>query len=276
MVVAADKDPAWQSGDELESEVARHVRERSSGTLFVRTADNHWGCFVFSAGAIVSVMCRGVRGTKSLVHLRKISQCTYRFDTNALLGEDAGDLPSTEEILEQLGGGDIETLQRPIGLSAAELKQTVSTAAVSVLGPMGALVCDEQFARAGMLSGMEDVEQLLRAIAREIDDPDEAKAFRDEVIAAATPRGGSTSGQRAAVAEGSAEYNTLRNVLESEAAEFLGPMGPVLCEEYFLRFAIDNNIFDIGAIVNALADEIDDVQLSDQFRNRIAERLEPK
>ncbi|MDH3714842.1 MAG: hypothetical protein OET44_13450 [Gammaproteobacteria bacterium] len=276
MVVAADTDPAWQSGDELESEVARHVRERDSGTLFVRTADNHWGCFVFSEGSIVSLMCRGVRGTKSLVHLRKIAQCTYRFDAGALLGEDVVDLPSTEEILEQLGGGDIETLRRPIGLSAAELKRTVSTAAVAILGPMGALVCDEQFARAGMLAGMEDVEQLLRAIGHEIDDPDEAKAFRDEVIAAATPRGGSTSGQRAAVTEGSAEYNKIRNVLEAEAAEFLGPMGPVLCEEYFLKYAVDNNIFDIGSIINALADEIDDVRLSDQFRNRIAERLEPQ
>ena len=148
MVVAADTDPSWQSGDELESEVGRHVRERSSGTLFLRTADNHWGCFVFNEGRIVSVMCRGVRGTKSLEHLRRIAQCTYRFDAGAQLGEDAGDLPSTEEILKQLGGGTIETLHRPIGLSAAELKQTVSNAAVAALGPIGTLVCDEQFARA--------------------------------------------------------------------------------------------------------------------------------
>jgi len=276
MVVAAGTDTAWQSGNELENEVARHVRDRSSGTLFVRTADNHWGCFVFHEGRIVSVMCRGVRGAKSLVHLRKITRCTYRFEADALLGEDAGDLPSTEEILEQLGGGAIEMVQRPIGLSAAELKQSVSNAAVAILGPMGTLVCDEQFARAGMLAGMEDVERLVRAIAREMDDPDEAKAFRDEVIAAATPHGGSTTGQRAAVAEGSAEYNSLRNVLETESAEFLGPMGPVLCEEYFHKYSIDHNIVDLGPIINALADEIDDVQLSDQFRSRLAERLEPK
>ena len=64
-------------------------------------------------------------------------------------------------------------------------------------------------------------------------------------------------------------------MLESEAAEFLGPMGPVLCEEYFHKYSKDNNVFDVGMIINALADEIDDVELSDQFRNRIAERHEP-
>ncbi len=276
MVVATETDPTWQSGDELEREVALHVRQRSTGTLFVRTVDNHWGCFVFRHGDIVSVMCRGVRGIKGLLHLRSISQCTYRFDAEALLGEDVGDLPTTEEILEQLGGGAIETLQRPIGLSAAELKKTVIDAAVAILGPIGALVSEEQFARAGMLSGMDDVEQLLRAVAREIDDPDEAQAFREQVMVSATPRSGTTSGTRTAIPEGSAEYNKLRNVLESEAAEFLGPMGPLLCAEYFEKHSVGDNVTDIGMIINALADEIDDVKLSDQFRNRIAERLEPK
>ena len=96
------------------------------------------------------------------------------------------------------------------------------------------------------------------------------------MITAATPRSGTTSGQRAAIAEGSAEYHKIRNVLEAESADFLGPMGPELCDEYFEKYSIDNNLSDVGMIINALADEIDDVRLSDKFRNRIAERLEPK
>ncbi len=53
-------------------------------------------------------------------------------------------------------------------------------------------------------------------------------------------------------------------------------MGPMLCAEYFERYSVGDNVADVSLVINALADEIDDVHLSDQFRSRIAERLEPK
>lgn len=274
MMAAADKNTSWQTSNQLERAVARHVDERSTGTLFVRTSDNHWGCFVFEQGEIVSLMCRGVRGARSLRHLRNINECTYRFDGDALLGEDAGDLPSTAEILTQLRGGEdpgaVES--GPIPLSATELKQTVCRAAVQFLGPVGELVCEEEFARAGMLAGIDDVDQLVRRVAREIDDPEESRQFREQVLAAVSQRGAAT-GPHEGLKEGSPEYNKLRDVIESEAAEALGPMGPVLCEDFFRRYSYGRNVVDVAQIIDALVEEVEDPEQGERFRQRVAARL---
>ncbi len=257
----------------MAAEVARHVREGSTGTLFVRSSDNHWGCFVFDNGSIVSLMCRGVRGVRSIRHLRDIGECTFRFDPEAILGEDIGDLPDTREILQQLSGFDDDTPQRAISLSAAQLKQTVCDAAVLILGPVGEILCEEEFARAGIISGMDDLDRLVRRVAREIDDPVQAREFRDSVLGAASSTAGSTTGGRKGLARGSAEYNRIREAIELEASEFLGPVGPMLCEDFFRRYSAGNNVVDVAAVIDSLADEIDDKRLAERFRTRIAERL---
>lgn len=367
--MAATRDNDWRNSDELLDEINRLVEAGSTGTLFVRTADDHLGCVVFASGEIVSVMFRGVRGMRGIEYVRAFNQSTFHFDENALLWEDPGDLPDTQDILRRLreqsvfsdagraddagtsgkashewsalgdwnaadesdsagtesradkddepaSPGPVESeiaptvartpppkptivkpppvrertaigspavlskrnvgaspRQAPIALSASELKRTICDTAVSIMGPVGHIICDEAFARAGILGGMDDLENLLLRITSEIDDETDARDFRNKVLTKATPREGATTAPRTGVAAGSAEYNKLREVIESEAIEFLGPLASVLCDEYFRKYSAGNNVVDIGQVINSLVDEIGNPQRSDQFRERIAQRL---
>jgi len=361
--LAATSDNDWRKSDQLVHEIIRLVEAGSTGTLFVRTADDHLGCVVFASGEIVSVMFRGVRGMQGIEYVRAFNQSTFRFDENALLWEDPGDLPDTREILRKLSESSAEpplepplsessaepplepplsewstqplplpslsepnaqrplepsvrtaaaqpppepsfsvpTLQPPpqpsfsrpapraparfggpkaqplaqtsIALSATELKRTVCEAAMGIMGPLGRIICEEEFARAGILRGVDDLERLLRRVAAEIDDATEARDFCNAVLTKATPREGATTGPRVGVREGTPEYRQLREVIESEAVEFLGPLAAFLCDEYFRKFSTNNRRVDIGQVLNSLVDEIGDLQRAQEFRERIAQRL---
>jgi len=375
--LAATSDNNWQKSDQLVLEIHRLVRTGATGTLFVRTADDHLGCVVFASGEIVSVMFRGVRGMQGIEYVRSFNESTFRFDDSALLWEDPGDLPDTQEILRKLSEGSTkappsappasnewstqplpQTVTEPpapastppparrapeptfstpaaspahdpsfstppvrpvpdqpsfstpaarpnpleqsfsvpppaqfppqpsfnqqktrparqvsIALSATELKRTVCETAMSIMGPLGKMICEEEFARAGILRGVDDLERLLRRVAAEIDDESEAREFLNIVMAKATPREGPSSGQRAGLREGTPEYRKLRDVVESEAVEFLGPLAAFLCDEYFRKYSMNNKRVDVGMVINSLVDEIGDLERAHEFRERIAQRL---
>jgi len=287
MATVVNEDQVWLSSYELHREVVRLVEEGRSGTLFIRTRDDHWGCFVFEKGAIVSLMCRGVRGSKCLKYLREISSCTFRFDADAMLGNDGAYLPGTRiiiaELWEQLTpdsqgtGAEPATdfPQYPVALTAADLKQAILGIAVDLLGPMGEIVCEERFADYGMVSGMEDVRELATKIALEFDDLEEANEFQRRVMeAAGTKSQGSGAGETAESPYGTnLDYSNFRHVLESEAAEFLGPMALELCAEYFGKFAANRHIADATLIIDSLAENFGDASLAEQFRVRVASRL---
>ncbi len=359
--MAATSDNNWQKSDQLVLEIHRLVRTGATGTLFVRTADDHLGCVVFASGEIVSVMFRGVRGMQGIEYVRSFNESTFRFDESALLWEDPGDLPDTHEILRKLSEGAAKpppssqaastewstqplpqtvvepasessnstpavqrapepsfstppvrpaaeppsfstpaaqprslepplsaqfppqpsfnqqkpkpTRQQSIALSATELKRTVCEVAMSIMGPLGKMICEEEFARAGVLRGVDDLERLLRRVAAEFDVEWEAREFLNTVLAKATPREGGTSGQRGGVREGTPEYRKMRDVVESEAVEFLGPLAAFLCDEYFRKYSTNSKRVDVGMVINSLVDEIGDLERAHEFRERIAQRL---
>lgn len=271
------KEGAWQSFDKLIAEVREHLNARNSGSLCIRSADNHWACIVVDEGRIAGLMCRGARGIRSIKHFQNIKHCTFRFDAGAVLATDSGDLPGTEDILRQLEGEASVEEHRPIGLSVHDLQQVVRDAASELLGPMGEIVCDEEFARARILGQVDDVEQLVRGISREISDPEEAHAFRERVMTGLSGSGISTMGTAPVAPQNVTpipEINRVRDLITAEAAEFLGPVGPVLAERYFREYSGGRSVADLALIVTSLMDDIGDNEQGRVFKERIEQCLQ--
>ena len=99
-------DNARRSNELLVQELERLVSAGATGTLFVRTPDDHLGCVVVANGEIVSVTIRGSRGVKGVDYLRSVGHSNFHFDEGTLLWEDPGDLPDTQGILRMLENAD--------------------------------------------------------------------------------------------------------------------------------------------------------------------------
>ena len=99
-----------------------------------------------------------------------------------------------------------------------------------------------------------------------------AREFRNTVLLKATKRNTGT-GPRGGLREGTAEYQKVREAIESEAVEYLGPLASVLCEEYFSRYSAGGRLIDIAKVINSLVDDIGDLRRGEEFRDRVAQRL---
>lgn len=94
---------------ELISELARLVDEGATGTLFVRTADEHTARFAFHHGRIVGLAYRVTRGIAAVPHLRKISGASLQFTPDVVFTVgDEESLPATPQLLGLLGGTPVD------------------------------------------------------------------------------------------------------------------------------------------------------------------------
>ena len=54
----------------------------ATGTVFLTTDANHWGCFGFEGGTIVTVRCRGAKGARAIKHIAAAGAFTARFEAS--------------------------------------------------------------------------------------------------------------------------------------------------------------------------------------------------
>ena len=182
------------------------VKNKSSGTLFIRTNCNHSITFVMENGRIISVLFGPRKGDKAIAKIREITGGSYRFDRNNI-GSIPQDLPSTEEILAKLSLArerpkqaplatdssllsDSSSLSDPSSLSDSsslsesdralvcyQLKEVLTT----YLGPIAEIVlsdamCDtEQFC-----STSEQAKLFVNQLAEDIEDPAMSVQFRSQ------------------------------------------------------------------------------------------------
>lgn len=186
------EDRGLKSLADLVEELTQLIHAASTGSVMVRSMDNHWACLVLEQGKIISVMHRGVRGAKGLAALLNLGPCSFHFQADKVLGRDApGELPETRDILLQLMGSlpSEERGEEPVNLRIHELRGLVLERAIETLGPIAEVICEEQFADAGIIGSMQDLDRLLRCIARDIDNREQAEQFREAVMTAVTRQG---------------------------------------------------------------------------------------
>ncbi|MEM7404234.1 MAG: hypothetical protein AAF458_03030 [Pseudomonadota bacterium] len=195
-------DQDFISLDALSQVLRRHLGQGDTGTLFIKTAENHWGCFGLRNGLIVSVMCRGVKDAKAMQHIQVTSAVTVRFDGSQVTGETpGGPALSNDQIFAGLAGLPVDapvagmaaapaaapapapTAPVAAGPSPADARRIIDilkAEAADALGPIGPLICEDLVAGRSMTP--EDIQQILGQLARDIGDADAARTFQVRVL----------------------------------------------------------------------------------------------
>ena len=214
MAAERDHDADLRPRDQLIAELRSLCAGKRSGTLFIITLENHPAQVVLRDGEIVGVSYRLTRGPEALAPLTVFSAARYRFQGESVLVADPR-LPPTADILARLNVESRPAADGPqlasrsdaspradarptadasppgdmgagpgLGLESetvGRLRPLIERELAEFLGPMAAVICDEQLAgRTGL--GPQEVAKLVDAIAREIEDPAKAAQFTQRVL----------------------------------------------------------------------------------------------
>lgn len=166
--------------DALIVELRRLNAERRTGVLFIATADNHSGQLALQDGLIVAVRFRRQVGLEAARELRAIRTVRYTFTRDLAAAVDPRLSPSAAwSVVTEAHGGN--------GHDDGHGVRTILTAALTeYLGPMAAIVVRDQLRDAE--SAGRDAADVVDALARGVDDPAAAAAFRQQATAALAAR----------------------------------------------------------------------------------------
>jgi hypothetical protein len=178
---------------EVLRELRMLVQKKMSGYFFIATENNQSSTILLRNGQVDEVTFSRYRSDEAVKHLANVSAARARFQPGAI-GASARKTQLGEAALQWLLGGfenDAGMRQRvavssannaaPI-LDPAARRETVEKVALSYLGPIAALLCDEAF------SHSNDMEQILQQIGSNLATPEEFQRFMQEARAALAGR----------------------------------------------------------------------------------------
>jgi hypothetical protein len=169
--------------DELIGELKRLNADRRSGVLFLATGDNESGQLALRDGLIVAIRFRRKTGLEAAYDLRKVRTVRFTFTR---------DLPDTPDPLHPVSSSTVwaaltdATEPSPAVAEAGVVRNILITALTEYLGPMAAVVVRDQLRDAERTG--RDAAEVVEALAKGIDDPAGAIAFRENVTAALVAR----------------------------------------------------------------------------------------
>ncbi len=171
----------YMPSSEIALEIGRLSDQKTSGTVFIATRDNHIAQIMLDRGDIVFIFFAGKRGQDALNLLTKIHEGRFRFQEGGVVSRGMP-LPPAREILLALSSGpglapsSAEAAPAPEGkgLSAAQ-KTLLESCLADCIGPMAAIICEDHFSSAGSFQAAVD------ALATEIPSPGQARKFREMV-----------------------------------------------------------------------------------------------
>ena len=178
--------------DALSEVLRKHLGQRDTGTLFIKTAENHWGCFGLRDGLIVSVMCRGMKDARAMQHIQNTESVSARFDASQVTGESSrGPQLTSDQIFAGLAGlpTDMPGFSVPMaraaptarsGVDVGRIVAIIKNESAEALGPIGPLICDDLIAGRAMTP--EDIQHVLGQLARDIGDSEAGRAFQMRVL----------------------------------------------------------------------------------------------
>jgi hypothetical protein len=169
-------------------ELGALVHKRVSGYFFIATESNQSSTILLRNGHVDEVTFSRYRSDEAVRQLALVSAARARFQPGNI-DASAKRTPLGEAALQWLLGGfekDVAA-QAPIIVASAPAapassdpearRKVVEHVALTYLGPIATLLCDEAF------SSSDDMEQVLRDIASNLATPEESQRFMDEARA---------------------------------------------------------------------------------------------
>ena len=83
-------------------ELRQLSRDGESGTLFIRTGDNHSARITLDEGDIVASAYTSKKGCEAMKKIKLIASCSFSFNEGLLLDRPSKDLPDTGRIFSFL------------------------------------------------------------------------------------------------------------------------------------------------------------------------------
>lgn len=170
---------------ELINELRRYCLEKRTGSVMIVTPENQLVRFLLADGQIQSVTIAAKQGRAALPLVKDIKAGRLRFsDAKGGLQPDPS-LPSTQEILLELGGNAAPVAARPSQSVDNDripaILRAIEDELVEVLGPMAGIVWAERLVSVDDITRPGAINKLADDLATEIDDPQKAKRFKDQV-----------------------------------------------------------------------------------------------
>jgi hypothetical protein len=177
---------------EVLRELGALVQKKVSGYFFIATESNHSSTILLRNGHVDEVTFSRYRSDEAVRQLALVSAARARFQPGTI-GASASRKPLGEAALQWLLGGfekDAVMRQRPAVpaersestaprvMDAAARREAVEHVALSYLGPIAALLCDEAFA------GSNDMDKVLETLASNLSSPEEIERFMKEARSA--------------------------------------------------------------------------------------------
>ncbi|HTC26097.1 hypothetical protein [Dyella sp.] len=177
---------------EVLRELRTLVQKKTSGFFFIATENNHSSTIMLRNGQVEEVTFSRYRNDEAIKQLARVSAARARFQPGAAATPaSAGTrMPLSEAALQWLLGG----FESDIGLrksaapapartsaptmDASASRERIEQVALSYLGPIAPLLCDEAF------SASNNVELVLQHIAKNLSTAEESERFLQEVYAA--------------------------------------------------------------------------------------------
>lgn len=172
-------------------------KQKATGTLSLTTSANRSAQVAIENGEVVFLFYSGKMGEAALAAMATIDSGRFRFQENTLPSRRMT-LPATATLLARLRSGAaatsgtaaaggsgsaaataVPTAVPPRGASGltAEQKQILERCLAEHIGPMAAIICEDQ------LQGTSNVEEALDVLAAEVPTPAAAEQFRKMVLA---------------------------------------------------------------------------------------------
>jgi hypothetical protein len=176
------KGDALGSFEQLMAELKRLCAEGRTGTLFIATSENHAGQLGLRNGVVVAARFRLKTGLDAARGLAQVRSARFTFMRDLVEPADPRHPLSSTAVLTILTGAG------PAGGQADNLvvHNILTAALVEYLGPMAAIVVRDQL-RDAARAGREPADAV-EPLARLIDDPAGAAAFRAQATAALAAR----------------------------------------------------------------------------------------
>lgn len=172
------------------------IDNKASGSLFVRTEDNHAITIAVDTGRISAIYYGARHGLKAISQISNISGGSYRFDPLQMDGTSHEPL-ATPEILNLLRNPHTLDATGPRVHSPGAGEQRITEAGKDMLcqklkgllarhlGPIADMVFEDTVDEAGdFCSTPELARTMIDKLSADIDDPDEAEKFKTEAYAA--------------------------------------------------------------------------------------------
>lgn len=185
------EDKSIQNYSEIIKKLGLLCQSGETGTFSIATSNNHHATISLKKGKIIGATFRPHTGREALERISQVSsgRCSFLPRTLRTKEIDAS-MPAADDISRLLKIEKIAppspSASEPMSLPIEPIKEVVQLEVTKYLGPIGSVVCQDHFKRAGKIATMEDLKTVIENIANQISDAsgDTAKGskFKNDVL----------------------------------------------------------------------------------------------